>query len=490
MPEHSRGKKLVLFTDLRHIRCGEIKWETPEGEVFGVDHPPESEVELYARQERVPYGVRLVAQPASKTEPISIRKPGPYRRIIYDQGVYRSWHMQADGEMLGGSDFPSETPPKLVEICYIESKDGYQWSEPKRSSLKVSGQRRFVNQTFFIDPVAPPEERYKMVYMAIPPKDLGARLLAEYLKLHKRYRDPRISAQRPLCLFAAVSPDGLAWKPIEKPLMMHYADTDNTFCYDRENGKYVFYTRMWRQGRRWVGRAEADDFYDWGPIEPIIWARLDDPVDYDVYTNAYTEYPGAPEYRFMFPTFYHRYTERSDVRMYSSEDGIAWNRIPGGPVIPAGEPGEWDSEWLWAYKDLVPLGAGRVAIFFQGTPYPHKYPRSPEVIGAGFRAWAWWPEGRLCAVKADREGEFWTYPIAPAGRQIRLNYRTHGAGQVRVGIFGRESRSVADCKPLHGNSMSEPVTWGGEADIGVAEGQEVILHFKLRSAELFALEWV
>jgi len=490
MPEHSGGKKLMLFTDQRYIRGGEIKWETSEGEIFGVDNPPETQVELYARQERVPYGVRLVAQPATKSEPTSIRTPGPYRRIMYDEGIYRSWHMQVDGQMLGGRDYPSETVPRSVEMCYIESKDGYQWSEPKRSSLKVPGLRRFVNMTFFIDPVAPPQERYKVVYMAVPPKDLGARLLAEYLKRPRRYRDPRISAKRPLCLFAAVSPDGFAWKPIEKPLMMHYADTDNTFLYDQENAKYVLYTRMWRNGRRWVGRAEADDFYDWGPIEPIIWPRLDDPVDYDVYTNAYTEYPGAPQYRFMFPTFYHRYTERSEVRMYSSEGGVAWNQIPGGSVIPPGEPGDWDSAWLWAYKDLVPLGEGRVAVYFQGTPYPHKYPRSPGVVGAACRAWAWWPEGRLCAVKADLEGEFWTYPITPAGREMRLNYRAHRAGEVRVGIFGVEGRSAAECKPMHGNNMSEPVTWAGKTDIGIAEGQEVILHFKLRSAELFALEWV
>jgi len=94
--------------------------------------------------------------------------------------------------------------------------------------------------------------------MAMPPKDVAASILAEYLKQPKRYRDPRISAQRPLCLFAAVSPDGFAWKPIEKPLMMHYADTDNTFCYDRENGKYVGHLHFADSNRRPVGMGHTD----------------------------------------------------------------------------------------------------------------------------------------------------------------------------------------------------------------------------------------
>lgn len=479
--------KWVLFADLRHIQCGRLSWVAPDGRRFGVGHPPEPQVEMDAQPEFVPHGVQLVAQPACKTEPVDGWKG--WGRIIYDQGVYRSWYMEVDGNSLQGTGSRSQTDtPQSVVICYVESKDGFKWSEPHRCPIRVPGQTHFDGLTFFIDPVAPNEERHKLVYCALPPKDLGDALFAEYTRRPARYRDVRISQGRSPCFFAVTSPDGLEWKPIERPLMMHPGDTDNTVYYDPALGKYVLYTRMFRHGRRWVGRAEAEDFLHWGPIEPIIWPRLDDPLDYDVYLNGYTEYPGAPEYRLMFPMFYHRYTERSDVRLYSSDDGIAWNQVPGGPVLTPGEPWKWDSEFITGGKDLVPFGEGRIAIPYTGTSYPHKYPRWPAVFEAWRMAWAWWPEGRLCAIKAEREGEFWTFPLTLAGRSLRLNFRTPRAGEIRVGVVGVEGRSVDDCDPLHGDSLSRTVSWNGQADLGAPEEQPVSLHFKLRCAELFAFE--
>ena len=125
-------------------------------------------------------------------------------------------------------------------------------------------------------------------------------------------------------------------------------------------------------GRRWIGRAEAGDFLHWGPIEPIIWPRLDDPPDYDFYLNGRSEYPGLPEWHLIFPMVYHRSTERSEIRLYSSADGIAWSELPGGPILEPRKPGSWDSEFLGNGKDLVPFGGDRAGVPHSGTPYPHK----------------------------------------------------------------------------------------------------------------------
>jgi hypothetical protein len=192
----------------------------------------------------------------------------------------------------------------------------------------------------------------------------------------------------------------------------------------------------------------------------------------------------------MFPMVYMRYTERSEVRLYSSADGIAWSQVPGRPVIEPGAPGEWDCEFIGSGKDLVPFGPGRIAIPYSGTTYPHKHPRWPAVWDAWNLGWAWWPEDRLCGLQAEYQGEFWTVPVVPAGRQVRLNFRTPMAGMVRVGIEGVAGRSVEECDPLVGDRVDQVVTWRGQPELGAPVGQPVVLRLQLRCAELFSVAFV
>jgi hypothetical protein len=485
------ARRRTLFTDWRDVQCGYLQWRTPEGEPYDLRHPPEPQVEMHAEPRGVPHGIRLEAKRATKTEPVDDWKG--WGRIIYDadQGCYRTWYLEINGSTKLGSGSPADlAAPDSVVICCSESQDGFAWRETGRSPLEVPGQGSFDGVTYFVDPAAPPAERYKLVYCAQPPEEMGEALLAEYVKRPVRYQDPRIMGGMRSCLFAATSPDGLRWSPVLQPLMMHHSDTDTSVYWDAELQKYVLYTRMFRDDRRWIGRAEADDFLNWGPIEPIIWPRLDDSPDYDFYLNGRTEYPGLPKCHLMLPMVYHRFTERSEIRLYSSADGIAWNELPGGPVLEPGPPGSWDSEFLGSGKDLVPFGEGRVGVPYSGTPYPHKYPRWPSVFGAWQQGWAWWPEGRLCGLVADREGEFWTRSMIPPGRELRLNLKTHRAGLVQVGVVGAEGRSLADCDPLKGDGLAVPVRWHGEPDIKVPPGEKVRLHFRLRAAELYGLEWV
>jgi hypothetical protein len=159
-------------------------------------------------------------------------------------------------------------------------------------------------------------------------------------------------------------------------------------------------------------------------------------------------------------------------------------------VLTPGVPGAWDSEFIAGGRDLVPFGPGRVAIPYIGTPYPHKYPRWPAVFDAWRMGWAWWPRDRLCAVRTDGEGSFWTFPVVPKGRGLKLNLRVPRGGEVRVGIEGTAGRTVEDCDPMHGDCPDRTVTWRGRSDIGAAEGQAVVLRIRMRVAELFAMEWV
>lgn len=81
-------------------------------------------------------------------------------------------------------------------------------------------------------------------------------------------------------------------------------------------------------------------------------------------------------------------------------------------------------------------------------------------------------------------------PIAPAGRELRLNVRSRRGGSIRVGIVGSRDRTVDTCAPIHGDHLAIPVHWQAETDIGAPAGEPVTLHFKLRAAELFGFEWI
>lgn len=483
------SRKKLLFTDWRDFECGALAWRTEEGTRLGVGNPPGEPRPLHATTRGIPHGVRLEAQPARKLPVVSDWRG--WGRIVYDEGCYYSWYFEINGHWkLGSGAAAHARPPESVVICRVESQDGIHWDEPQRCPVNVSGQSGFDGVTFFIDPVAPESERYKFVYCARFAAGMYEQEFGEYLALPAWHRDTRLTKEHSFGLFACASPDGLAWKPLPEPLMFHMSDTDTTVLWDDTLDRYVMYSRMYREARRWIGRAESEDFRHWTPVTPVVWPRLDDPPDYDFYLNGYTHYPDLPEYRLMFPMVWHRYTERSEIRLYSSADGVVWNQIPGGPVLTPGDPSEWDCEFLGCGKDLVPFGEDKVAIPYSGTCYPHKYPRWQPVWDAWQMAWATWPKDRICALKADHLGEFRTAPLTPAGRQLRLNCSTPLAGEVRVGLEGVEGRSADECDPVVGDHPSVAVSWKGNSDLGALAGKNVVLHFRLRMAKLFSIEWV
>src|SRR5262245_28655812 len=91
MADQSLPSKTVLFTDARHILCSDLRWLSPAGTQLPVAGPPVPEVKPYADLNRMPRGIRLVAQPAHKTEPLA--RGTRLTRVIHDGGVYRSWYL-------------------------------------------------------------------------------------------------------------------------------------------------------------------------------------------------------------------------------------------------------------------------------------------------------------------------------------------------------------------------------------------------------------
>ena len=116
------SQKIVLFTDLRHIRCGDLEWFSPEGELLPVVRPPLPQTESHAELGYQPRGIRLAAQPGTKTGPLEQPPPG---KVIYEDGMYRSWNVVWEVPPNADASTFYSTPPSAVTVRYAESDDGF-----------------------------------------------------------------------------------------------------------------------------------------------------------------------------------------------------------------------------------------------------------------------------------------------------------------------------------------------------------------------------
>jgi hypothetical protein len=508
-----------LLSDWRFVEAGTPTYVDRDGQTIHYTDPPNGrnteQRPVWFRGVHIPSGIRIIAEPAVKSDPVE----GPMgATVLYDGGRYRSW----DGAE------------------YSESEDGFRWTRPvipgetpggiggdqqlwHGQSAELAGRRneRFFDKVgvhgpgVFIDPSAPPSERYKMIFWsALGRKDRRAyreKLYADYVQRRPHDVDPLISVRGGIdlvggtdALMGATSPDGLQWTLVEEPFVVHMADNPNTMYYDTLLKKYVLFTRVnWMFGRRAIGRSESDTFGPFPQPEMVVFPDLEREPSDDLYTNAKCLYPGTVDQHFLFPTVYSHAKDNGKIDVYSSPDSIHWFRVPGGPVI-TGDPATHDGGWLATHCGLVPLPGDRVGVPYRGSTFPHKYPRWPDRGDQGVPRYALWQKERLACVEAKDDGQFATPPLQVTGRQLRLNLKTPLSGEVRVEVAaitdweGKKKyafteqvapgRSFEDCDPISGDRLSHTVTWRGQSDLALPEGAAVRFRFRLRAAKLYAFE--
>ena len=223
------------------------------------------------------------------------------------------------------------------------------------------------------------------------------------------------------------------------------------------------------------------------------WIEESDlPATDDWYTNSKTVYPGTDEHHLMFPALYHHADDTSELRLFSSPDGIVWSEAPGDPVLSPGAPGSWDGGCVFGGLDLIPLDGDRLGLPYAGHLYPHKYPRNRFTFRSQI-AYARWPVGRLGALEAPEEGRFTTLPLVFKEDKLVLNLQTKQAGYVLVEVADRKGqpltgRSFEEADPIVSDFMDRTVTWKGETDLKRKPGQAVLLrcrpHLSLGSFQL------
>ena len=311
----------------------------------------------------MPYGVRLATHlPRIGEVPlVSADRPwesgnaksgiGVYSTLFEDGGLCRLYYDA--GDVSGELDVDEDIGTQRI-LAYAESTDGAEWTKPNLGTVTYQGSRdnNLVygldaspgrdthGATVFKDPSAPSQEAYKMVHIG--------------------------THEGRFCVYGAISPDGLHWTPIEKPLISEYlSDTQTVAHFDPEKGRYVGYFRGWTahqhgtsHARRTIAYAETERFDEWPRPRTLLSTDTQDPPDADLYTNSYVPWPQADAH-LLFPALYCRNTDKTEVHLMTSRDGQQWRRPLRQPVIPAGEPGSNSEGGVYAGCGLVSLTPGQ-----------------------------------------------------------------------------------------------------------------------------------
>lgn len=476
VPYDLAGKRIV-FTNWNFIQPGDLDWVNAQGKSVYV-HGNE---DMYAARhvgKEAPFGIRITARKPRLVGPL-VR---PHRCILQDGARYLGW---SNNE-------------------FFESADGMTWT--KKANLKLDQEKDGIYHVF-IDPSAPPAERFKAVWTddGMTKDELDA-----YLKQRPADWEPRALLHfgergTVSCIRGSVSSDGITWKTLPDALSVEYADTLNTCYFDAVLRRYVLYTRTWSVGpytltappdirnswtgvgRRAIGRSESDDFRRFPPSRMI----LDPPPSMlpseSLYTNCYTTVPKAPDQHLMFPAVWNAsIDDTTRIVVASSHDGRNWYWIPGGDLLATAEYGQWNGGCIWAEPNLIELPNGDWALPYSAHNVPHKYPRGQRKGALGY---AVWPMGRMIALEADVRGQFTLMPIICPGRKLKINANTKRTGGVSVEVAGDPERSFEKCSALVGNLEWAPVTWGDKVELGKAAGAPITLRFRLDKAELYGIEF-
>ena len=398
--------------------------------------------------------------------------------VLQQDGKFRMWYECYDVE---GWPTTNDT-----SFCYAESADGIRWAKPSRNLFSYNGSTRN-NILFrelgppgaysrvhgagvFVDPTAPRDARYKCVSQG-----MFARSTPPY----------RVAGM--------VSPDGLRWTRLPNPICDVFADSQYSAFWDAGLGTFVLYGRVSGRGRA-IGRVQSRDFAHFEPLQLV----LENESARDLYNPAAVKYAGAENAYLMFPSVYDHQSDKLDIHLAVSHDGLHW-RFPdrATPFIALGPAGQFDSGSLY-------LGQGVVRVqdelwhYYSGSPLKHEEANLALLTNsANSRIYSRATirlDGYVSVAAGDQEGYFVTPPLRFKGNALTLNVAVKPDGELRVGLLdeaGNPAPGLApsDCVPIKGDHIRHRVTWTSHADLAAHATRPVCLAFRMTKANLFAFQF-
>ncbi len=442
-----------------------------------------------------------------------------YHSLFHDGDRYRLYYKAFDIRLQAGQIVDEVAAHRFT--CYAESPDGVHWTKPELGLVEFQGSRAnnivvasgphgalavdAAHPAVFRDdnPAAPPAARYKAVFRS----------------------------DREVGLVALQSPDGLRWSPLgDRPLLTDGAfDSQNLLFWDAARGHYRAYWRcfpggvvktgVWQpQGARAIRTATSTDLTQWTKSEDLTYAGS--PPAEELYTSQIKPYHRAPHLFIGFPA---RYVERpwgpalralpdrehreqrsrsqprygealTESLLMCSRDGVHFTRWAEAFLRPGPEhSGTWSYGQQYLAWHLVetasPLGP-------DAPPELSLYAVENYWLGSGsvVRRHALRLDGFVSLHAPMAGGEMLTHPLTFSGRELRLNFATSAAGDVRVEVqtaagIPVPGHGLDDCEPLFGDAVDRVVHWRQGPEVAALAGQTVRLRFVLRDADVYALRF-
>ena len=449
-------------------------------------------------------GVKFVMNPPHQTGELLITAHQPWETR---EGAYVSPHctvMKEGGRIRVWYDFVigPDSPGYKNEtgggrcMAYAESADGIHFTKPKLGLHDLHGYKETnvlirVSRggTVWIDPTAPPQQRYKSQSKGPGRPEFNHRVLHFFS-----------------------SPDGIHWDFMHKTDIGH-CDTQNMALWEKGLGRYVLYARKWQgeygdPGRhRTVRRLESDDLVHWENELIVLEADETDlargetptgqpPVDY--HGGTVFRYPDSEGlYIMLADTWWHARRHSGDVRLLVSRDGKKFQRVgERKPFLRLGPPGSFFSRQVWSLPYPIQMG-DQLWIYYWGSNRDTTLIVDPAASKqlAGISRAIMRLDGFVSADADYTGGEIVTRLIQFHGNRLELNVDTAAGGSVLVELLDEAGEPIqgftrSEATVLWGNSVRMPVSWGDNRDTSHLAGKPIKIHLIMQDCKLYAFQFV
>ncbi len=466
--------------------------------------------------------INFTMNPPCQTGEVLVKPDRHYEKDLV-MGIFDSVRKEGDLIRLWYTCcHPNDGPNMhLRRVCYAESTDGIHFNKPELNLVEMGGTMAnnavisdpIQGGCVWIDPKAPPEERYRTQAKWGP-----------------------FPTDKSCAIHFYASPDGIRWKHTHF-VDVGCCDSQTVVFWDESYGRYVMYTRKWQhfdeinwQFRR-IRRLESDDLINWDNETIVFEADEVDnemhitstgrpPLDY--YGGCVYKYPEADNLYILLAEAYWHWKDMPeedkygyspdptkmklkeifldpatiDVQLAYSKDGKNFKRaVDRKSFIRTGLEGRFDSGMLWALPNPIEMG-DEIWIYYDATNIDHNGfvdPAAPCRLSGIGRA-VMRKDGFVSA-DADYSGGWLVTPtITFQGSRLELNVDAAGGGMVQVEVLDENGNSIEgfskeDAHYLCGNSVDVSVTWEGSADIRRLAGRPVKLKFHMRNCKLYAFQF-
>jgi len=412
-----------------------------------------------------------------------------YVTVIHDGELFRMYYRGRPLTGYGDSD------PRAKEVtCYAESHDGINFTRPKLGLISFGGNKD--NNAILAD-VGPVTHNFAPFLDTRP----GA---------PKAERFKAVGGSSESGLIAYVSEDGIHFRKLQdEPIITGGAfDSQNNILWSDHEQCYVCFFRTFKNGVRWITRTTSTDFRHWTPAVDMTFG---DAPNEHLYTNQTLAYFRAPHIyvgtaaRFWpgrrsltdeqvaalqldAPENYGGLKlESSDAVLLTSRGGDCYDRtFLESLVRPGTDLKNWTARSNYPARGLVPTGPTEMSMYVQrayGQPTNHLQRLTFRTDG-------------LVAVHAGYQpGELTTKPFTFEGQRLTLNLSASAAGGVFVEIQDAAGQPIpgftlADCRELNTDGLARVVSWKNGSDVSSLAGKPIRLRFRLKDADLFALQFV